>query len=74
MNHEMREDEDGFVTKSILCMPIVNGQKTVIGVAQLINKARDPCLWLLGCMPSFPTEDTPTIYMCPTRTVVNLKK
>ncbi|XP_069679001.1 cGMP-specific 3',5'-cyclic phosphodiesterase isoform X2 [Periplaneta americana] len=38
MNHEMREDEDGFLTKSILCMPIVNGQKTVIGVAQLINK------------------------------------
>ncbi|KFB44690.1 AGAP004119-PA-like protein [Anopheles sinensis] len=25
--------------KSILCMPIINGQKTVIGVAQLINKA-----------------------------------
>ncbi|CAK9795385.1 cGMP-specific 3',5'-cyclic phosphodiesterase [Anthophora plagiata] len=24
--------------KSILCMPIVNGQRTVIGVAQLINK------------------------------------
>lgn len=24
--------------KSILCMPIINGQKTVIGVAQLINK------------------------------------
>jgi hypothetical protein len=42
MNHEMLEDEDGFVTKSILCMPIVNGQKTVIGVAQLINKVRDP--------------------------------
>ncbi|PSN49010.1 cGMP-specific 3', partial [Blattella germanica] len=38
MNHEMREDEDGFITRSILCMPIVNGQKTVIGVAQLINK------------------------------------
>lgn len=38
MNHEMLEDEDGFLTKSILCMPIVNGQKTVIGVAQLINK------------------------------------
>jgi hypothetical protein len=34
----MREDEDGFMTKSILCMPIVNGQKTVIGVAQLMNK------------------------------------
>jgi cGMP-specific 3',5'-cyclic phosphodiesterase len=41
MNHEMREDEDGFVTKSILCMPIMNGQKTVIGVAQLINKVGD---------------------------------
>ncbi|XP_067007873.1 cGMP-specific 3',5'-cyclic phosphodiesterase [Anabrus simplex] len=39
MNQEVREDEDGFVAKSILCMPIVNGQKTVIGVAQLINKA-----------------------------------
>jgi hypothetical protein len=38
MNHEMREDDDGFMTKSILCMPIVNGQKTVIGVAQLMNK------------------------------------
>uniref|UniRef100_A0A182MQ91 GAF domain-containing protein n=1 Tax=Anopheles culicifacies TaxID=139723 RepID=A0A182MQ91_9DIPT len=27
--------------KSILCMPIINGQKTVIGVAQLINKQND---------------------------------
>lgn len=26
--------------RSILCMPIINGQKTVIGVAQLINKVR----------------------------------
>jgi len=41
MNQETLEDEDGFATKSILCMPIVNGQKTVIGVAQLINKVRD---------------------------------
>ncbi|KAG8290391.1 cGMP-specific 3',5'-cyclic phosphodiesterase [Homalodisca vitripennis] len=37
MNHEVKE-EDGFVSRSILCMPIVNGQKSVIGVAQLINK------------------------------------
>ncbi|KAL0277369.1 UNVERIFIED_CONTAM: hypothetical protein PYX00_004686 [Menopon gallinae] len=37
MSQEVRE-EDSFLTKSILCMPIVNGQKTVIGVAQLINK------------------------------------
>lgn len=26
--------------KSILCMPIYNGQRQVIGVAQLINKVR----------------------------------
>lgn len=26
--------------RSILCMPIVNGQRIVIGVAQLINKVR----------------------------------
>lgn len=26
--------------KSILCMPIVNGQRNVIGVAQLINKVK----------------------------------
>lgn len=29
---------DGEPIKSILCMPIVNGQRSVIGVAQLINK------------------------------------
>ncbi|XP_054260068.1 cGMP-specific 3',5'-cyclic phosphodiesterase [Macrosteles quadrilineatus] len=37
MNHEVKE-EDGFISRSVLCMPIVNGQKSVIGVAQLINK------------------------------------
>lgn len=39
MKQEVKE-EDGFETRSILCMPIVNGQKNVIGVAQLINKVR----------------------------------
>lgn len=29
---------DELSAKTILCMPIINGQKTVIGVAQLINK------------------------------------
>lgn len=38
MSQEVKEEEDSFVTRSILCMPIANGQKTVIGVAQLINK------------------------------------
>ncbi|KAK7792520.1 hypothetical protein R5R35_009928 [Gryllus longicercus] len=39
MKTDLRQEEDGFMARSILCMPIVNGQKTVIGVAQLINKA-----------------------------------
>lgn len=30
--------------ESILCMPIVNGQKKVIGVVQLINKVRIYCI------------------------------
>ncbi|XP_039277552.1 cGMP-specific 3',5'-cyclic phosphodiesterase isoform X1 [Nilaparvata lugens] len=37
MNQEVQES-DGFITRCILCMPIANGQKEVIGVAQLINK------------------------------------
>nr|XP_029730133.1 cGMP-specific 3',5'-cyclic phosphodiesterase-like [Aedes albopictus] len=32
---------DELSAKTILCMPIINGQKTVIGVAQLINKEND---------------------------------
>ncbi|XP_062561405.1 cGMP-specific 3',5'-cyclic phosphodiesterase isoform X3 [Armigeres subalbatus] len=32
---------DDLSAKTILCMPIINGQKTVIGVAQLINKEND---------------------------------
>lgn len=43
MSQEVRE-MDGFVTRAILCMPILNGQKTVIGVAQLINKVRGGAL------------------------------
>lgn len=31
-------DNENDPIKSILCMPIVNGQRIVIGVAQLINK------------------------------------
>ncbi|XP_008482974.1 cGMP-specific 3',5'-cyclic phosphodiesterase-like, partial [Diaphorina citri] len=41
MREEVCNDEDeesDFTTRCILCMPIFNGQKTVIGVAQLINK------------------------------------
>ncbi|XP_033757234.1 cGMP-specific 3',5'-cyclic phosphodiesterase-like isoform X2 [Pecten maximus] len=31
-------DEDGFRSKSMLCMPIYNSDKKIIGVTQLINK------------------------------------
>ncbi|KAL5016395.1 hypothetical protein ScPMuIL_005984, partial [Solemya velum] len=31
-------DEDGFVTKSMLCMPIYNTERQIFGVTQLINK------------------------------------
>ena len=37
---ENLEDRDGFVPKTMLCLPIFNGQRDVIGVAQLINKVR----------------------------------
>lgn len=32
------ETESNFFVSCILCMPILNGQKKLIGVAQLINK------------------------------------
>lgn len=37
------QDSDIYdaLPKSILCMPIYNGQRQVIGVAQLINKVRE---------------------------------
>lgn len=31
-------DDELKDTQAVLCMPIINGQKTVIGVVQLINK------------------------------------
>merc|ERR1719369_2304190 len=31
-------EEDGFKPKSMITIPVYNGQRTVIGVAQLINK------------------------------------
>ena len=37
---EKLEDRDGFIPKTMLSFPIFNGQRDVIGVAQLINKVR----------------------------------
>ena len=34
-------EADGFVPGNMLCVPIFNGQREVIGVAQLINKVRN---------------------------------
>lgn len=36
---EYKTAPDAIEARTILCMPIINGQKTLIGVAQLINKA-----------------------------------
>jgi len=35
------EESDGFVPHNMLCVPIFNGQRDVIGVAQLINKVSE---------------------------------
>lgn len=37
--NEKHSEGDAESARTILCMPIINGQKTMIGVAQLINKA-----------------------------------
>ena len=31
-------DDDGFVTRSILCMPVYDSERKITGVTQLINK------------------------------------
>lgn len=43
--------------RTILCMPIVNGQKTVIGVAQLINKVTRLILFI-SIYEEFKTVDS----------------
>lgn len=37
---EINVDDELKQTQAVLCMPIFNGQKNVIGVVQLINKVR----------------------------------
>ena len=39
---EISFDDELKQTQAILCMPIINGQKNVIGVVQLINKVGIP--------------------------------
>ncbi|KAK7789545.1 hypothetical protein R5R35_010323 [Gryllus longicercus] len=36
-------DTSGFITRSILCMPIIGRDNNVIGVVQLVNKKTGPC-------------------------------
>lgn len=37
-NPDVRVDEEASNVDEVLCMPIVDGSKNIIGVAQLINK------------------------------------
>lgn len=37
-HQEIFVDDELKETQAVLCMPIINGQKNVIGVVQLINK------------------------------------
>lgn len=53
---------DELSAKTILCMPIINGQKTVIGVAQLINKVGTPKNILVAFFPTFLPSTRKTIY------------
>lgn len=41
---EVNVDDELKQTQAVLCMPIFNGQKNVIGVVQLINKVRIFCI------------------------------
>ena len=49
MGEESFEEEDGFVPNNMLCVPIFNSQRDVIGVAQLINKVRFYLIALFVC-------------------------
>ena len=40
LGEESFQEADGFVPINMLCVPIFNGQRDVIGVAQLINKVQ----------------------------------
>ena len=44
---EKIEDRDGFIPKTMLSLPIFNGQRDVIGVAQLINKVTNAKLFIV---------------------------
>lgn len=43
---DFEPDSEIEETPTILCMPIVNGQKKVIGVAQLINKVSEKSFFI----------------------------
>ena len=45
---EKIEDRDGFIPKTMLSLPIFNGQRDVIGVAQLINKVTKVKLFIVS--------------------------
>ena len=51
---EKIEDRDGFIPKTMLSLPIFNGQRDVIGVAQLINKVMQVKLLIIDLLAYSP--------------------
>ena len=47
---EQFSEEDGFVPKTMISVPIFNSQREVIGVAQLINKVSKKVQWGPGTL------------------------
>lgn len=64
-HNQIRAESEIDSTHAILCMPIVNAQKTVIGVAQLINKVS-------GQRPEVPIGSCLTSLLCCRRAVCPL--
>ena len=45
LGEELEPDDDGFVPNTMLSIPIYNGTRDLIGVAQLINKVGGCWKW-----------------------------
>lgn len=47
--NKIKQDEESKGVKTVLCMPIVDGSKNIIGVTQLIDKVRDCNSFITFC-------------------------
>lgn len=48
--NKIKQDEESKGVKTVLCMPIVDGSKNIIGVTQLIDKVRDYVDLMTSCV------------------------